>query len=84
MQMPLSGRYGRERMSKKVWETGKWREREKRGRKIKENDIRNAILFGVEESPWIFHNSKIKIIPCPMKDSAEFISRCFLNKNNFY
>lgn len=84
MQMPLSGRDGRERMSKKVWETGKWREREKRGRKIKENDIRNAILFRVEESPWIFHNSKIKIIPCHMKDNAEFISRCFLNKNNFY
>ena len=61
MQMPLSDRDGRERMSKKVWETGKWRERERRGRRIKEKDIRNAILFGVEESLWIFHNRRWKL-----------------------
>ena len=58
--MPLNDRDGRERMSKKVWETGKWREREMKGKRIEEKDIRSAILFGVEESPWIVHSRKMK------------------------
>ena len=56
----------------------------KEGKKDQRKGYKKCNIIWGRGKSMNFSQQKMKIIPCPMKDSAEFISRCFLNKNNFY